>query len=139
MPPLERCARGAPISISLGLRGQENKSPSQLSGGMKQRVNIARVLACDAEVLLMDEPFGRARRADARDLCRTNWSRSEADHRTVFFVTHDIAGSRSVGGPHRGDASGTSSSVKEVVTCSQPGRETGAIRLRPDVQPHQPT
>ncbi len=72
------------------LKGFENKYPWQLSGGMQQRASIARALAFDADILLMDEPFG-ALDEIVRDYLNeqllTLWKRTE---KTIVFVTHSI-------------------------------------------------
>ena len=86
----EREARAHAFIKMVGLSGFENNYPSQLSGGMKQRAAIARTLAIDPKVLLMDEPFG-ALDAQTRHLMQTEllaiWRRSP---KTVIFVTHDV-------------------------------------------------
>jgi len=73
------------------LDGQESKYPSEMSGGMKQRVQIARVLAIDPKILLMDEPFGAVdaqTRTRLQDELVEIWAKTR---KTVLFVTHDIA------------------------------------------------
>ncbi|MDR1598615.1 MAG: ABC transporter ATP-binding protein [Oscillospiraceae bacterium] len=78
----------------VGLKGFGNKYPFQLSGGMQQRVAIARALAMDADVLLMDEPFGAIdvkNRAAMQELLLSLWEGEPGSGRkTVVFVTHDI-------------------------------------------------
>ena len=74
----------------LGLAGFENAYPSTLSGGMKQRIAIARTLATEPEFMLMDEPFA-ALDAQTRDRLIVDLSRVASEQNTTFvFVTHDV-------------------------------------------------
>ena len=89
-PAREREQRVAHYLQMVGLTGFEKAYPRELSGGMKQRVEIARALAAEARVLFMDEPFGAldflTRLKMRSDLVRI-W---QAEHKTILFVTHDI-------------------------------------------------
>jgi NitT/TauT family transport system ATP-binding protein len=75
----------------VGLEGTERKYPGQLSGGMRQRVAIARTLAVKPQIILMDEPFGALdvqTRLGMQNLINEIW---EEINGTILFVTHDIA------------------------------------------------
>lgn len=74
----------------VGLKGTEHRKPSQLSGGMRQRVSIARAFATQPQLLLMDEPFG-ALDALTRGMIQEELIKIwEETHQTVFMITHDV-------------------------------------------------
>ena len=90
VPRAERDEAARRYIAEVGLKGFEHRHPSQLSGGMRQRVGLARALAVDADIILMDEPFSsvdeqtrRKFQEDLLDLLRHH-------QKTVIFVTHSI-------------------------------------------------
>ncbi len=121
----EREKRAQAFIDLVGLNGFEESYPSQLSGGMKQRTAIARTLAFDPKILLMDEPFG-ALDAQTRSLMQEEllriWQRTP---KTVIFVTHDVQEAVYLAG-------------RVAVMSSRPGRikaivDTGFDKNDPDV------
>ncbi|MCG3269059.1 ABC transporter ATP-binding protein [Yoonia sp. I 8.24] len=110
----DQAARVERVLELVDLAGFENKFPWQLSGGMQQRASIARALAFDADILLMDEPFGALDeivRDHLNEQLLQLWARTE---KTIGFVTHSIPEAVYL-------------STKIVVMSPRPGRITDVI------------
>ncbi len=90
LPKKERLEKAKHFIDLVHLTGFENAYPSQLSGGMQQRAAIARTLAVDPEILLMDEPFGALDAQTRRVMQEELRSIFERTRKTVVFVTHDV-------------------------------------------------
>jgi NitT/TauT family transport system ATP-binding protein len=113
----QRTERAMELIKLVGLDGFERHYPHELSGGMKQRVGLARALATEPEVLLMDEPFA-ALDAQTRDLMQSEllqiWERTR---KTVLFVTHSIE-----------EAAYLSDRV--IVMTARPGRTKETLKIQ---------
>jgi len=104
----------------VGLEGFEHHYPHELSGGMKQRIQIARVLANDPAILLMDEPFG-ALDAQTRGIMQQELHRIWSTARkTVLFITHDIEESLLLGDRVGVMSAGPAAGIKLVLEIPLP-------------------
>jgi ABC-type nitrate/sulfonate/bicarbonate transport system ATPase subunit len=90
IPKDVRDRRARELIKLVGLGGFEHRLPKQLSGGMQQRVGLARALAVDPSILLMDEPFGSLDEQTRRLLQEQLIHIWEADRKTVLFITHSM-------------------------------------------------
>ena len=96
MRPRRRKPRGEWLT-RLGLSGHENDYPHALSGGMRQRVSIARAFAVDPEILLCDEPFSSLDEMTARDLRAEFVRLVRQSNKTAVFITHQINEAMEIG------------------------------------------
>src|SRR5712671_1155258 len=128
----ERERRAQSFIDLVGLTGFEDSYPSQLSGGMRQRTAIARTLAFDPKILLMDEPFG-ALDAQTRGLMQSEllsiWERTP---KTVIFVTHDVQEAVYLA-DRVAVMSARPGRIKAIVDTRFDKNETGVLRGKPFV------
>lgn len=90
VPRAEREARAMEALKTTGLEGRENAYPDELSGGMQQRVGLARALTADADILLMDEAFSALDPLIRRDMQELLLEIQAQKRRTIVFITHDL-------------------------------------------------
>lgn len=90
MPDKERHKESDRLIRLVELEGFDGYYPSQLSGGMRQRVSIARAFACHSDIILMDEPLKGLDIALKQNMIRSFTRIWKTDRRTVIFVTHDV-------------------------------------------------
>jgi NitT/TauT family transport system ATP-binding protein len=116
----ERRSRAVAALKLVGLQGHERKFPRQLSGGMKQRTQLARALVLDSPVLLMDEPFA-ALDAQTRSILQDELVQLNIRmRRTVLFITHDISEAILLGDRVGIMRAGPASSIKEIIPVDLP-------------------
>src|SRR5216117_1852003 len=121
VPRSERRRRALEFLDLVGLAGQADKYPSELSGGMKQRIQLARAMVNEPKMLLMDEPFA-ALDAQTRALMQVELASIwQAARTTVLFITHDIDEAVTLGGRIGVMRAGPRSQVKGVVEVSLNG------------------
>lgn len=126
----ERDERAVAALKMVGLKGHEGKYPGELSGGMKQRTQLARALVLDSPILLMDEPFA-ALDAQTRSILQDELVQiSVAMRRTVLFITHDIGEAILLGDRVGIMRAGPSSSLKETIAVDLPRpRRRGSVEF----------
>ena len=96
-PPPDRKDTARKWLIKLGLGGHEDDYPHQLSGGMRQRVSIARAFATNAEILLCDEPFSALDESTAGKLRGEFVRLVKENGKTAVFITHSISEALEIG------------------------------------------
>jgi NitT/TauT family transport system ATP-binding protein len=89
--------KALPLLEAIGLRSAADKFPSQLSGGMQQRLSIAQSVICEPKLLLLDEPFGALDPGITADMHRLILQLWNAHKMTIFMVTHDLKESFELG------------------------------------------
>ena len=90
LPRADQIAKAQAYLTAVGLDEFENRYPHELSGGMRQRVSLIRVLANDPEILLMDEPFAALDAQTRKDLQRELVRLWQESHKTILFITHNV-------------------------------------------------
>lgn len=90
VPAAERKEKSMKSLEIVGLKGYENQLPSQLSGGMQQRVGLARALASDTDILLMDEAFSALDPLIRKDMQDELLEIQDSMQKTIIFITHDL-------------------------------------------------
>ncbi len=88
--PAERHGRALKALEQVGLKGQEDQMPAQLSGGMQQRVGLARALALDPDIMLMDEAFSALDPLIRRDMQDELLTLQDEMQKTIVFISHDL-------------------------------------------------
>jgi NitT/TauT family transport system ATP-binding protein len=128
VPPAKRKAAAYDFLSLVGLKGQEHKYPAEMSGGMKQRIQVARALINEPKVLLMDEPFGALdaqTRGGLQKELRRIW---QATQSSIFFITHDIDEAITLGTRVGIMSAGPGGYVREIVDI-----DLGEERSRSDL------
>ena len=115
--PEERRAVSERYLSMVGLAEHRNKFPDELSGGMKQRLQLARALALEPDVLLMDEPFGALDAITRSRLQRAVREIWQATGKTVVFVTHDIEEAIFLGTHIAVMTAGPAATIKRELPC----------------------
>ncbi len=141
---VERYARAQEVIEIVGLKGWQNYLPSALSGGMQQRVGIARALATDPGILLMDEPFSGLDPLIRRQMQDELLDLQEKVQKTILFVTHDLhealklgnriaimrdGGIIQVGAPEEVITTPTDAYVREFVRDASPAKVLTAANI----------
>ncbi|MBC2725536.1 MAG: glycine betaine/L-proline ABC transporter ATP-binding protein [Desulfosporosinus sp.] len=90
VPKEERAKKALETLATVGLKGYEDQRPNQLSGGMQQRVGLARALANDTDILLMDEAFSALDPLIRKDMQDELLTLQESLKKTILFITHDL-------------------------------------------------
>ena len=125
IPSAEHPGRIAPLLEKLHLSAHADKFPSQLSGGMQQRLQIARCLAQEPQVLLMDEPFGSLDAITRQELQDEVARLAKDERRTVVFVTHDLEEAIYLGD-------------RVIALAAEPGTRAGRIAEIVDIELPRP-
>jgi NitT/TauT family transport system ATP-binding protein len=132
VPKRQARERGQKIIDLVGLSGFESHYPHELSGGMQQRVNLARALVADPQLLLMDEPFA-ALDAQTRDVMQAELLRIwEQMRKSVMFVTHQIDEAVFLGDRVIVMSKGPGTTIADVVEVDFPRPRSEEIRRKPE-------